>query len=832
MNRKGNRWRKPELLAPAGSFEALRAAVGAGADAVYLGGRRFGARAYAQNFDDGELVEALDYAHRADVRVYVTVNTLLTDAELPEAARFLLFLYERGVDGVLVQDLGLIGFARTMIPGLSLHGSTQMTLHNHGGVQWAAKLGLERVVLARELGISEIRQIAMDQRGYSIGLEIFVHGALCYSYSGQCLLSSAIGGRSGNRGRCAQPCRKPYLFVQGPVDEYDRLIRPQSLSTPSYCLSTRDLSTYRHLRELLRLPIEAMKIEGRMKSPEYVATVVRIYRAAIDGIADGTWSPRPEDEQDLLLAFNRGFTAGHLLGEPVMGASRPDHQGVFLGTVVGYDGATQTITIRWTGNTIPEKGDGVQFIDDTGKEYGLRINRPPVHSGPFLYLHGPVSISPGAQVFLTGRASLARAAEKVMKRSFFRPIPVDVEISWDGQRAIFQGVLHPRDRDLSFRYESPLGWEEARTQPLSEGQILQQLRKSGGTPFMLTVRLKEYPGGLFLPLSGLNTLRRDLVGYLESLLVMSHLPSPEAVSEARTRLTSYRPGRNPSSRIEDCELFVCVHSQDGAVAAMEGGADSIGLQAPVDEVIPVLRLCRERGIPLIWIWPRIILEKELEDWLTSLSFVESHGLTGVMVSGAGFARAVQDRHPHIRRWGSPDLNVWNHCTVQMLAPYFHALIVSTESSLTMIRDLSGRLLKGSPSLGCLVQGNLEVMVSENCLENGIPYLEGGSQGLRDSRDRIFPVTQDAEGRTHIYNAVETCYIDHLPALREAGISSFVIEARNRSPRYVREITSLYREALRRSEQGDDVGDLKEEVRKRSRGGLTLGPLRKGLKEET
>jgi putative protease len=268
--------RLPELLAPAGSWEALVAAVSAGADAVYLGGKRYGARAYAENFEEAQLIRALEYAHRSDVKVYVTVNTLLTERELPHAAQFLLFLYEQGADGVLVQDAGLIRLARHTVPHLPLHASTQMTIHSSAGVQWAQEMGLRRVVLARELTLQEISLMAGRLSGSGIGLEVFIHGALCYSYSGQCLLSSSIGGRSGNRGRCAQPCRKPFHLVHGSRDGYDRVFVSPPDYPPSYCLSTRDLCTYQRLDELVRLSVESLKIEGRMKSPEYVATVVRL----------------------------------------------------------------------------------------------------------------------------------------------------------------------------------------------------------------------------------------------------------------------------------------------------------------------------------------------------------------------------------------------------------------------------------------------------------------------------------------------------------------------------------------------------------------------------
>ena len=280
------------------------------------------------------MAEAVDFAHGRGVRIYAAVNTLVHDREIPDAARYLIFLESLGVDAVLVQDPGLAALAHEVVPGLSLHASTQMTIHNRAGLEWAARLGLKRVVLARELPLEVVE--AMGERGkeLGIGLEIFAHGALCYSYSGQCLLSSAIGGRSGNRGRCAQPCRKPYTLVRGEADEYGRPRRAAPVSLGDrYLLSTKDLSLYPYLDRVVRLPVAALKIEGRMRSAEYVATVTRIYRKALDAIAAGAWTPSPGDEEALALTFNRGFTGGCLCEgrEGMMGRDAPDHRGIPCG---------------------------------------------------------------------------------------------------------------------------------------------------------------------------------------------------------------------------------------------------------------------------------------------------------------------------------------------------------------------------------------------------------------------------------------------------------------------------------------------------------------------
>lgn len=278
--------RKIELLAPAGSWEALEAAVNAGADAVYMGGKAFGARAYASNFDREEMAKAVYFAHMHRVRLYITVNTLVDDSELEELADYLLFLNNVGVDGIIVQDLGVIRLARRIVPQLPLHASTQMTITNSGGVEFATGAGMERSVLARELSLKEIE--AACAKGADI--EAFIHGALCVCYSGQCLMSSLIGGRSGNRGRCAQPCRLPYHLLNGKGE--DMLA---GRDAGQYLLSPKDMNTLSVLPQLIDAGVMSYKIEGRMKRPEYVAVVVDAYRRAIDSCLAGDYHVPEED---------------------------------------------------------------------------------------------------------------------------------------------------------------------------------------------------------------------------------------------------------------------------------------------------------------------------------------------------------------------------------------------------------------------------------------------------------------------------------------------------------------------------------------------------------
>ena len=290
-----------ELLAPAGNFESMLAAANNGADAIYLGGKSFGARHFANNFNDEELIKATRFIHRLNKKIYLTVNTLMADSELEQAAFYLKFLYEIGIDAVIVQDLGLIKMLRELFPKFEIHASTQMTINNAAGVNFLEQHGVTRVVLGRETSLNDIMLIKQES---SLELETFVHGALCICYSGQCLMSSMIGGRSGNRGKCAQPCRMKYQLVglNGKNIEYGDL--------GEHLLSPKDLNTIDFLPDIIGAGVSSLKIEGRMKRPEYVATVTRMYRNALDRFFP---TPVPTKFQNKNIKIWCRFSTGTLL---------------------------------------------------------------------------------------------------------------------------------------------------------------------------------------------------------------------------------------------------------------------------------------------------------------------------------------------------------------------------------------------------------------------------------------------------------------------------------------------------------------------------------------
>ena len=345
--------RIPELLAPVASIEHIKVAINAGASSIYLSGKEYGARKFAKNFSLDEISEAVNIAHLHNVKVYVTVNTLIKEDELQDVINYLATLYSIGVDAVLVQDLGLVELINKHLPNLKIHGSTQMTAENQLKLDYLENKGIKRIVLPREMRKDEIKNLKTN-----IELEIFVHGALCYSYSGQCLMSSFKGGRSGNRGTCAQPCRQKYKL--------------SCLKNEDYYLSPKDLSLYDHLKEISELNISCIKIEGRMRNKEYLAIVVSNYRKALNKLK----SNKTHKSEEINLAFNRGFSDGQF-NYSSSRSIRSGHIGLKLGKV--YNSENNQIVIKLDDDlkTIPKKGDGLLLIKGKN-DYGFEVSQNPL----------------------------------------------------------------------------------------------------------------------------------------------------------------------------------------------------------------------------------------------------------------------------------------------------------------------------------------------------------------------------------------------------------------------------------------------------------------------
>lgn len=505
-----------ELLAPVGNFECLKAAIQNGADAVYLGASNFSARAGAPNFNLEELKSAIEYAHLRDVKVHLALNTLIKNDELDSALSLASFAYEMGIDAIIVQDLGLAKILIKSFPKLPIHASTQMTIHNLEGVKQAENLGFSRVILSRELSLEEIDYIC---RNSNIEIECFVHGALCISYSGQCLFSSIVGGRSANRGKCAQACRLPYELLEDNEKSVDK----------GYLLSPRDLCGLDKIGDLINAGVTSIKIEGRLKNAEYVAVVTRIYRKYIDlYLKNGHFKVDNKDYQDLLQVFNRGgFSSGHFNEMPnknLVFKEKPNNMGIYIGNVANFNsnkghvklnlaepveiGDTVTFEKENTRYTISELMNENSNIRkaSTGKIVTIGRMKGNIHLSDKIYKLSSKTLSDFAlSTYENIEAKKIPLSCKIVVK---KNCPISVKVKSIHNSGSYEDIVININSDVY-----PI---DAINQPITKEKIMEQFKKTGNTPFEFTKFEIVLDKNLYIPsISKLNNLRRQVLQELE-----------------------------------------------------------------------------------------------------------------------------------------------------------------------------------------------------------------------------------------------------------------------------------------------------------------------------
>ena len=496
--------KKLELLAPAGNMDAFLAAIEAGADAIYIGGYTFGARAFANNFSDDEIIKCINYAHLYGVKVYITVNTIVYEKEVDLFLNYIDFLHRNNVDAIIIQDLGMFDLVRKVYPNLELHASTQMHIHNLNGVLNLQKWGAKRVVMARETSYETLKEI---KKHTSIELEVFVHGALCVSYSGQCLMSSLIGGRSGNRGKCAGTCRQQYNLIDDNEKKYNE---------DSYLLSTRDLNTLEDIGKLIELGIDSFKIEGRMKRAEYVYLVVSIYRKALDNYLKYKETRITENDiLELKKIYNRKFTKGYLFNDKnIMNTYRPNHLGIKIGKVIKKD--KNSIYIKLNNKLI--NGDGIRFlnkVEDDGLIISqMYINKQKVISAKendVIEIKGNINCDNGATVIkTTDKEQMDKLNNLINKRTRKVSINGKVIVKQDEFMKI---TLNDGKNEVTFiSDEKP---QLATNKPLMKEDIEKQIKKINDTVYTFR-NLEIYTDNKsFVTLSKLNEIRRGAIELLD-----------------------------------------------------------------------------------------------------------------------------------------------------------------------------------------------------------------------------------------------------------------------------------------------------------------------------
>ncbi len=775
---------RTELLAPAGSPEALIAAVNNGADAVYLGLGEFNARRGAANFDLETLAEGCRFAHLRGVRVYLTANIVVLPEEMSAALTLIDGAWAAGIDAVIVQDLGLLQAIRTTLPDVRVHASTQIDAHDPATVRVLSELGVSRVTLAREVSISEIAEIVADS---PVEVEAFIHGALCFSYSGQCLMSSAIGGRSANRGLCAQPCRLQYSLIAEDGAEMP--------SPGRHLLSPKDAAGIAHLPALVRAGVSALKIEGRMKVPEYVAVVVGVYRAALDrAMADPDGYVVTSAEWSLLEeAFSRGFTDAYLLGtsgNEMMSYARPNNRGVPIGRVAASGPGWAEISL----DRSIDAADTIQFWTSRGRSAqrvgeieidGRRAVRAVV--GDRVRLSVEDQVAQGDRVFRVANATMLDAARRTFIGGAavdYRATPVEFAVRL---KAGLPLLVEARAVGFSASADGPVV-EVARTKAVTLDEIIEHVGRIGGTGYSVDSWDVDLEHGVGIGFSALHKARRAAL---------------EALDAARLAQWSGRITRDPKppalarpSHPAAPDVVVSVWDLETAEACLSSGASSVLLRvAALDEP-------RELPAGIIPLLPRVAHAGEME----ALSGWTDLGPVAVATLGQ-LAAAAKARTSVQADWPLNATNPWSAMALQDLG----AELVWASPELTGSR-LAEVVRGSSVSIGALVYGRLELMVSEHCILQAAGECAHSCATcvrrrslwwLRDQKEYQFPVLTDSGGRSHVFNSVTLDLSRALAEVIGAGVAAVRLDMTTETPSEAADVTSAMVAAVRRVAVGGE-----------------------------
>lgn len=792
--------KRVELLAPCGSYESFLAAVNAGADAVYLGGREFGARAYAENFSEEELVSVIRQAHLFGVRVYLTVNTLVKEREFSRIYGYIQPLYEAGLDGVIVQDMGVLGFLKEYFPDLKFHASTQMTITGIYGASYLKEAGCERIVPARELSLEEIKYI---KEKVPVEIEAFIHGAMCYCYSGQCLMSSMIGGRSGNRGRCAGPCRLPY----------------KTAGKDGYFLSLKDMNTLEHIPELIEAGIDSFKIEGRMKKPEYVAGVVSVYRKYIDKYYErmsenGSAIDKKEaDKKDVKNISDVAIKGASISAyRPGWKIDQSDKR------------LLADLYIR------SETGNGYYFMS-RGQEM-LTLRKPGYNEAD------PALLKDLRETYI--RELPKKALNIRMKCRAGEPLYIEGRLS----DSLSDSSSDSREKaEICVSVSGPAA-ENAQKRSVSEEEVIGQLVKTGGTPFTVEKCEVELGENTFVPVKWIKQLRRELLQKIYAAY------GARDVADSRLHASSEKIMDAVESKTTVCDLKVVIQTREQfeaiisamekaegkltaaaetvashAISAVENAED--GKTADIKETLVIdadllledaeirKRLCSKK---VNWgIKCPVILRKGDEAFLKRLQAVIEEGKPDVLYCGTvdvlAWVKSISWRG---RIAGEASLYAWNREAVSFWKKELDSISIPLESDSKEIRELCTAAGERMPRCGKLeapVYGRTPFMVSANCIKLSSGRCDKNRKRYTELTDRmgnIFPVYTNCDHCYNIiYNCLPTSYHESLWMLLQDGIRSFRIEFTTEGGDVAGEVLKTFQDILASELQGKNKRSEKD-----------------------
>ena len=775
-----------ELLAPAGTMENFMAALESGADAIYLGGKVFNARAHAANFGIDELREAVRLAHILDVSVYVTVNILIGDTELKDLEQYIKDLDSIGVDAIIVQDLAVADIAKRVAPNIHLHGSTQMTAATLDAVRFYESLGFTRVVLARELSLKEIQHICKYCKAE---IEVFVHGALCVCYSGQCLMSSFIGGRSGNRGACAQPCRLPYELL----DSKGESVLPKH---EAYLLSPKDLNYSEHMNELVTAGVTSFKVEGRMKKVSYVRQVIGTYREILDEA-----SIHENQRKALASGFNRGFSTAYLedtVGRQMMTVVAPNHQGKPIGESYTKKGEV------YLSLTEPiEQGSLVKILQSNGSVTYYTVDDEWTCVSDTLYKGRPAEGLAVGQLYL---ASTPKNTKSRGLQEFTRKYDMSVYLSVGSNgETNYTELTAILDSGLSVTVTNEYVPAIANKVPTSLEKVTEQLGRLGNTLFRLSY--VDIPDGPYMwPASVLNALRRDAVTALETALITHHVESWQALQV--TGDVDYDFKAQHELSYDTCPMISArVDEIEGVKAAISGGAQKIVFGGDRLSRTPyalsiydeVARLCAQSDVICTFATPRVVKDDEVEAYKHTLEAIVQANPDSISIHvpqallwlrELGYTGAIE-ADTGLNIFNTPTLHFWEQLHISCVNP-------SQELTLKQITELAKH---SHVPIETMIHGYTEMMISEYCaiasfvgtgskVNCPMPCVKE-SYSLKDRKGEIFPIRTDPYCRMHIMNSHEMDMRAYVPMLLQKGISILRVDGRHMKPSYVKDIVSQY-----------------------------------------
>jgi U32 family peptidase len=779
----------PELLGPVGSMDNLKIAINSGASSVYLAGEKYGARSYIANFTLEEIEKAIEISHMHNVKVYIAVNTLIKESELKDVLNYLNKLYNMGVDAVIIQDLGLINLIKKYIPKLKIHASTQMTIENQLKIDFLENLKIKRIVLPRETTKNEIRNIKTN-----LELEIFAHGALCYSYSGQCLFSSFHGGRSGNRGKCAQPCRMKYSL------ELNNKVKKDS-----YYLSPEDLSLFRDLVDISELDIDCIKIEGRVRNKEYLSTVLTSFRKALNRLK----SNKEFRTEDINLVFNRGFSKGFFKDSPNKSLYQ-GHLGLEIGEI--HDFKNNQIAIKLNDNlkTIPEKGDGLLILNGNDP-YGFEISKNPLLTTVKNFKNDkliPMKNIPSRnrvlvikkvrenkkipfslnhqKVYLNKRNEIIQKTKNIENNiSSYIKSKISLIFKIKNNYPILEGVLTlANNNEIVVKIKGDTQFEKAINKPTNKETIRKQLSKIDKYPFEVKNIKINYNESLFIPISEINKLRREVLEKLEKQTIDFYKPPKHEIKEFKLNKKDLKTDEsNISLYVNDLKILKEISNVKRVYFEVIHRDDEINLNYIINILKEAYDISKNKEYELIWKWPDIAHDNIIKNLSKVRGILNKLNYNFKIMS------------PNFNSdYGPSSMNIANSESIKQLSHY-KLLTISEELSKKDIEELmdSYNFLSDLPELEIKVHGNIELIKSRHKIDRN-------ALNLIDSKGNKYPIKHNLSPEGMILlNSKDLSLISEIPYLQSINISNFAIDCRWKDIDYIRHVLNLYNLVIKKEE---------------------------------